>query len=261
MQLEDTRTMSALRAGATALEASVPGFISAKDLARGDGLFFGAGRAVRRGLGALVVLAVLALLGAGAAAALHIGVARELVPAAAVAALGFGVLWFFASLLRLHPARVCYVRARANHGARRFTRELRPYGHVIVYRAGGRAGDARHVASSLHNRLALNLRALCSDQQTLTLSAAPEVTQLLARSSDALIIDLSNGRPADWDMIQGEAARCVFVSAWGAHAQAETAFAGLGVPGQCFFYAPDGEIQRRGQFRTAMLVAMRAAHA
>jgi hypothetical protein len=99
----------------------------------------------------------------------------------------------------------------------------------------------------------------------LSVNATPEwrpaATQLLADSSDALIVDLSNGAPDDWSVIQPQAARCVFVSAWGRYEQAEAAFASLGLPGQCFFYAPDGEIQRRGLFRAALLAAMRAAHA
>ena len=263
MQLEDTRTMSALRANPASLAPAVPGFISAKDLARGDQLFFGRTRALRRGLATLAALALVTLLGALGAAAFGLTIPSELVAGAVSIALSFSALWFFASLLRRHPARVGYLGARLSHGADRFMRELRPYGHVITqsFPARAAAPDARGVASALGNRLMLNLRALCSDQQTLTLAPGPWVTTLLACSSDALIVDLSNGARQDWHLLQPEARRCVFVSAWGQHAQAEAAFASLDLPGQCFFYAPDGEIQRRGQFRAAMLAAMRAAHA
>ena len=249
-------------AQAMAREApSLPSFVTAKDLAQGERLFFGPGRAVRRGLAAIAVLATLMLFGAVAGAAFGASVSRDIIVSAAVAAIACGALWFLASVFRMHPARLCYVRADAREGARHFTRELRPYGHVIVYRAQGRAGDAQRVASSLRNRVALNLRALFSDHQTMTLSAEPSLTRLLAGASDALIVDLSNRAPEDWALMRPYASRCVFVSAWPLHEQADATLASLGLPGQCFFYAPDGEIQRRGQFRAALLAAMRAAHA
>ncbi|HVT55104.1 MAG TPA: hypothetical protein VHD34_03520, partial [Xanthobacteraceae bacterium] len=160
-------------------------------------------------------------------------------------------------------ARVSYMRANATHGGAHFARELRPFGHVVVCRTsgGGRAASAEAITGALGNRIAMNLRALCADREVRTLNAASDATPALMEASDAVIVDLSDGAPADWDAIKPEARRCVFVAAWGVHEQAEATFAALGVPGQCFFYAPDGEIQRRSQFRAAVLAAMRAAHA
>jgi hypothetical protein len=230
-------------------------------LARGDKLFFGAGRTLRRSLGVLAGVAALALVGAIAAPALGVNVAPKIVLDVAAAASAFAALWFLASLFRLHPARLCLLRSNVQYGGDRFTHDLRPYGHVIVYRdRDAKAPTARSVTSRLRNLLALNLRAMFCDRQTLTLDAARELTPLLAQAGDALIIDLSIGAPRDWDLLQPQASRCVFVSAWGQHEKAEAAFAALGLPGQCFFYAPDGEIQRRGLFRAALLEAMRRAH-
>lgn len=244
----------------TAGAPSVPSFLSAKDLARGDKLFFGPARAVRRALGALAVTAVAALIAAAVARAFGYAVPADALVIAGMAAVALSVIWFFAALLRAHPARVCFMRANAKHGAGRFTRELRPYGHVIGCRTGKQPAKSHNVASTLRGRTMLNLRALFSDHETLALDGSADVAALLAGCSDALIVDLSDGAPENWSAIQPEAARCVFVSAWGQHERAEAAFAALGLPGQCFFYAPDGEIQRRSQFRAAMLAAMRAAH-
>jgi hypothetical protein len=213
-------------------------------------------------IGALAAFAMLVLAGLVIGSGLGLRAPREAAPMVLGLALGFGAVWVLASLFRRHPARVCYVRAKGGHGGGRFIRELRPYGHVIAYRTAGGAGavSPRALAPLLRNRFMLNLRALCSDQQTLTLDAAPALTRMLAQASDVVIVDLSDGAPPDWDAIQPEAARCVFVSAWGQHEQAEAALANLGANGQCFFYAPDGEIQRRAAFGGAVLEAMRAAH-
>jgi hypothetical protein len=241
-------------------------FIDAKDLSRGEALFFGTGARFRAALGGLAVLAALALV---AVSALAQSLPRTTVAGCVWAAFGFSVLWLAASLLRRHPARLCFVRADASNGAGRFVRELAPYGHVIGFRAGepGSVRDAasyRKAVASLRNRLLLNLRTLLTDRETLSLSAAPAwvamIAQLLTRSSDAVIVDVSRGAPLAWSEIAPQASRCVFVSAWGQQQQAEAALAALGVEGPCFFYAPDGEIQRRRQFRAAILAAMRAAH-
>jgi hypothetical protein len=244
-------------------------FIDAKDLTRGEALFFGASARFRRALGGLAVLAALALIAAAASSAFDQSLARAAMVGCVWATLAFSGLWLAASLFRRHPARLCYFRDETKDGAGRFVRELAPYGHVIGYRAGepGRVRDAasyRNAVAGLRNRLLLNLRTLLSDRETLSFSAAPAwaamMAELLARSSDALIVDVSHGAPPQWSEIEPQASRCVFVSAWGRHQEAEAALAALGVAGPCFFYAPDGEIQRRRQFRAAILAAMRAAH-
>jgi len=262
MPLEDTLSASLWPAAAARLGAPAS-FISAKDLVQGDKLFFGAGRMLRRGLATLSLLAGLGLMGAIAldVAGLRLGPASMF--SFGAAALAFAGFWVLASLFRLRPARVCYMRPDLPLGGARFTHDLRPYGHVIAYRtASNGAGKAKLgvVARRLSHRFALNLRNLFTDRQTLSLNAAPELTQMLAQASDVLIVDLSAGAPRDWDLIQPQAKRCVFVSAWGQYEHAEAAFAALAAHGQCFYYAPDGEIQRRGQFRAAVLAAMRAAH-
>jgi len=181
-------------------------------------------------------------------------------------------LSFLACVFRGKPARVVMLNASRPAGAdirKMIRRELRPYGHIIALQEGARGidndGRLGACARLIRNKLAMNLRAFFARNVTLPVRATtewrPTTTQLLARSSDALIVDLSNGAPQHWEIFQPLASRCVFVSAWGQQDQAEAAFASLGLPGQCFFYAPDGEIQRRGQFRAAMLAAMRAAHA
>src|SRR5262249_12026174 len=96
--------------------------------------------------------------------------------------------------------------------------------------------------------------------ETLVVGGSPELAALLASSSDALIVDLSDGLPADWSTLQAAVSRCVFVSAWGQHEAAEAAFASLGVAGPMLCLSPGWEMQRRGQFRAAVLNAMRAAH-
>jgi hypothetical protein len=53
----------------------------------------------------------------------------------------------------------------------------------------------------------------------------------------------------------------VFVSLWGKTEEAQAALSRLGFANSCFHYAPDGEIQRRAEFRAAVLAAMRATHA
>lgn len=222
----------------------------------------GDGRAAPRLLGWLLLLSLLVLVAACVAPALGARFPRDVILPAIGALLALSGLWLLASIVMPHAARVSYMRARATHGGARFTRELRPFGHAVVYRTsgGGRGAAPEAVAGALSNRVAMNLRALCADREVMTLKAAPDATSALVQASDAVIVDLSEGLPPDWNVIKPEARRCVLVAAWGQHERAEATFASLALPGQCFFYAPDGEIQRRSQFRAAVRAAMRAAH-
>lgn len=130
---------------------SVPGFITAGDLARGQALFFGWGRVVRKWSG-LSIYAILG--GVFVAAALSpeqaplttetrfwfewfglrldsdiVFATLGLVTLAAIA------IWFFASALRRKPARVLLlrkfnVRALSAPLERAISNEFRPFGHV-----------------------------------------------------------------------------------------------------------------------------------
>lgn len=118
----------------------VPGFISPADLERhGDRLFFGWGRALRLWSGRGVFLGFLAILA--------LAFARELtgVPANAeeigmyvgAAVLWSMVIWFVASALRRHPARMLLLRKfNERHLSetleRMLAQELRPYGHIAT---------------------------------------------------------------------------------------------------------------------------------
>ena len=157
--------------------------------------------------------------------------------------------------------------------ARRFVgRELRGYGHVITIAAGAApgavrsAGGYRAVAARLRHRSVFNLRMALSDGEGLALSAddawRPLLLDLLARSSDAVLVDISDMPSWAWSALEGRGlmARAVFVADWSKLDAAEAALRDLGLSAPCFAYAPDGEIQRRGLFRAAMLKAMRAAH-
>lgn len=119
---------------------AVPSFIRPADLARGDKLFFGWGRALRVWSGRLIFLALVAIL---ALAALAETQPQLLSPARAEAigaTIGAGVLplilvWFLASAFRRKPARVLLLRKFNNRDLaepleRMIAHELRPYGHV-----------------------------------------------------------------------------------------------------------------------------------
>jgi hypothetical protein len=89
--------------------------------------------------------------------------------------------------------------------------------------------------------------------------------QLLMDSSDAIVMDLSQmseGVGWELDLIRESRAarRVVFIALWGKLEEAEAALAARGIDAVVHHYAPDGEIQRRLQFRAAMLAAMRATH-
>ncbi|MBC7769473.1 MAG: hypothetical protein H7124_11865 [Phycisphaerales bacterium] len=111
----------------------------------------------------------------------------------------------------------------------------------------------------------LNLATALSAREAMPVRAAPHwrqlALQLIAASSDALVVDLTDGA-AILDDVREEArqGRCVFVTLWGRIDAAEAALAAAGFDAPIFHYAPDGEIQRRRKFRAAMLTAMRATH-
>lgn len=248
----------------------VPSFLNAKDLEKGDALFFGWPRKLRAGLalvGALAVAAgVVLAFGPWAVSAALFGVG--------FAALVLLVVWL---ALRLKPARVCVVRpalVTARVPLRcAIAAELRPYGHVVSVASGVEglvvksAADYRARAAEMHNRVAQNLHNMGTRRETLALSATdqwrPLVLNLLLDSSDAIVVDLSDGGSWALEAIQreGVTARCVFVALWGRLEEAEAALRAAGLSQRCFPYAPDGEMQRRPQFRAAMLEAMRATHA
>lgn len=118
----------------------VPGFIDARDAARGDRLFFGAGRMLRRGAGAMTfaALATVVLIA-------FIEVARgaprsapmpdyAMIPSGAFGV--FAIVWLIATIVRRRPARLLLLRKfnvrRIGEGlARVISNELRPYGHVV----------------------------------------------------------------------------------------------------------------------------------
>jgi len=267
----------ALRARRVPMEPwrlSVPGFIGAADLAKGERLFFGAAMIARRAFGLVAILGVAGLIGAVVADAfglLPATIAADdgLIAALALVALVGGLGWFALRALRLKPARISVILPDVPRGERDALNrmvggELRPFGHVVSLAAGeeGRAvrsaAGYRAAAGGLRNLVARNLRPL-----RLAACAAwrPLMLQLLADSADVIVVDVSNAANAPLPALRDNARRCVFVCLWGRLEEAETALAAAGVEAPCFYYAPDGEMQRRGQFRAALLGAMRATHA
>ena len=164
-------------------------------------------------------------------------------------------------------------------------RELRGYGHVVeisdrfvpptplnhlAFSHGVvlNARDYRNLALRLRSRIALNWRAL--GKKAVIQVRCVEVwwrtsLQLVTESSDVIVVDLSlvdQGGVWGLDLIRElNPARCVFVALWGRLEEAEAALRAAGIAQRVFPYAPDGEMQRRPQFRAAMLEAMRATHA
>ena len=265
-----TEALRARRLSPEPWRVRVPSFLSARDLERGDALFFGWPRKLRVGL---AWSAVLALVGG---AMLAIG---PLALSAALFGVGFAalMLWIAILALRPKPARICVVRpaltlARTPLRAA-IAHELRPYGHVVTLASGAEglvvrsAADYRARAADFGKRVGLNLINMSTRRETLALGASdqwrPLVLNLLLDSSDAVVVDLSDGGSWALEAIQreGVAARCVFVALWGKLEEADAALRAAGLSQRCFPYAPDGEMQRRPAFRAAMLTAMRATHA
>jgi len=305
---------------------SVPGFIRGADLQRrGDKLFFGWGRAIRLWSGRGVFIGFLGILA--------LAFARELTGAPANAeeigmyvgavVLWLAIIWFVASALRRHPARVLLLRKfNERHLSepleRMLASELRPYGHIatlsdkhirrerfgwlqmallslgnplaalwfviglpirFVWRLFDRsamgpavvlnARDYRNLAQRLRDRIGLNVQTALVSKEAFMVRTSDAwwrmVVQLFMDSSDAIVVDLSQvtqGTAWELDVIATERAapRCVFVALWGKLEEAEAALRERGINAAVHHYAPDGEIQRRGVFRAAMLAAMRATH-
>ncbi len=318
----------------------VPGFIDTADLARGELLFFGWGRAVRVWSGRAIfayfaLILVSAALTPGQApmtteTRFWIDVAGmrfdsdDVFAVLGLAGLSVMAIWFFASAFRRRPARVLLlrkfnVRALSVPLERMMARELRPYGHIaslsdkyvrhdnwgwlsmamlsisnplaaiwfvigapvrFIWRLFDRsrmgpvtvlsARDYRSLARRLRDRIGLNVQIAVGAKEAFLIRTSDAwwriVVRLLMDSSDAILVDLSQiseGTAWELEVIreQETAARCVFVSLWGKAEEAQSALTRLGLPNTCFHYAPDGEIQRRAEFRSAMLAAMRATYA
>jgi hypothetical protein len=129
------------------------------------------------------------------------------------------------------------------------------------------ARDYRNLAKRLRDRIGLNIQVATTSKEAFLVRTSDAwwqmVVHLLMDSSDALVVDLSqvsSGTEWELDVIREEQtqARCVFVSIWGRAEEAEALLRARGFENTCFYYAPDGEMQRRPQFRAAMLAAMRA---
>lgn len=254
---------------------TTPSFISAADLAKGDRLFFGWSRRLRALAGWLCVAALAALVSMLFLRAAGLAPTDAMMIPLAAAMVGLFGVWLLASLLRLKPARIALLRPAQTPSTRAplrrmIARELRPYGHVVSLAAEQRGGavqsanDYRARASAMGNRIGMNVSAMVLTE-AMPLSASPGwrplVLDLLARSCDALVIDLSDGVQALDETAQaGALSRCIFISLWGRLGDAQAALQQRGIDAPCFYYAPDGEMQRRSAFRAAMLAAMRAAH-
>ena len=251
---------------------AAPGFVRAQDLANGERAFFGWGRALRRALAAIAALSFVALM-----VSLFVPLPSVAQFALAISG-GAALLWLALTALRLHPARVVVLRRPTRDSAlrRMIGRELRAYGHVIALGEGDEHADPianarqyRLFAQRLGDRIGLNLQAPLSRAETLACDPAPGwrdlAVQLLTGSGDAVIVDLSHiadEPPPELAAIaeEGIGARCVFVALWGKADAAEAAVRAAGFAHPCFYYAPDGEMQRRPRFRAALLDAMRATH-
>lgn len=131
------------------------------------------------------------------------------------------------------------------------------------------ARDYRNLARRLRDSIGLNIQVAMTKKEAFLVRTSDAWWQLVIRlfmdSSDAIVVDLSQvaaGAAWELDVIRDEQsqARCVFVAIWGQAETAEAALRARGFDNPCFFYAPDGEMQRRGDFRAALLRAMRAAH-
>lgn len=265
----------------------VPGFLRAKDLEAGEARLRSKwARQQRRGVIALVVTQPIMF-----AFAWHQTFAREFAGLMLVFVLMYAALWLLVAALRPHPARVMLVRKRDEpHLSSPLDAAIRDdlidYGHVIEFSdrhlpatslnqltsghgAVLNARDYRNLALRLGNRTALNLSAALSGKRALSVRCTQAwwktTAHLIADSSDVLLVDLSQIMQREaWelDLVQelGAERRCVFIALWGKLEEAEAALAARGIDAVVHHYAPDGEFQRRPQFRAAMLTAARATH-
>lgn len=131
------------------------------------------------------------------------------------------------------------------------------------------ARDYRNLARRLRDRMGLNLQVALVSKEAFMVRTSDRwwrlVVQLLMDSADAIVIDLSQvtaGTEWELDVIQAHRAeaRCVFVALWGKADEAAAHLRARGISRPVFHYAPDGEIQGRPSFRSAMVAAMRATH-
>lgn len=252
--------------------ASVRGFVRAQDLVDPRRTFFGWSWRRRVWAMSLTRLAALALIAVLASVGLDGPSIDPPVALALAGALAFGFAWWLVIVaFRQRPARVLYHGAGEESPLRAMIRdELRVFGNVVrmaapdapIVRA---AGDYRALARRMRSRVRLNLATALSSREALPVAATPQwrglTLQLIAGSSDAILVDLSDGAaPLDDLREEAQAGRCVFVTLWGRIEAAEASLAAAGIDAPCFFYAPDGEMQRRGRFRDAVIAAMRATH-
>lgn len=263
--------MRARRISSGPWRVSVAGHIGAADLEKGTRLFFDWRRRARLAFRALAQLSAFALFAALAAASLgRVTDERTLWAIGAVLAAA-SAAWLTLSALRRKPARLLLVGAGAERASAAMARrELGVFGHVARMDAPegptiANAADYRALARRLRRRVRLNLATAVSPEEALPVRAAPHwrllTLQLLANSCDAVIVDLTEGAAVLEDVREAaQDGRCVFVTLWGRIDAAEATLAAAGLDAPCFFYAPDGEMQRRGQFHAALIAAMRATH-
>lgn len=131
------------------------------------------------------------------------------------------------------------------------------------------ARDYRNLARRLRDRVGLNLQVATTSKEAFLVRTSDAWWKLIVRlmldSCDAIVVDLSqvtDGTAWELDVIRDEdaAARCVFIALWGKGELAEAEMRRRGFEQVCHFYAPDGHMVKRAQFRDAMLGAMRATH-
>lgn len=265
----------------------VPGFLRASDLEKGEAKLRSKGtRGWRRAVLSLAVTMPIPF-----AFSWHQPFARELAGGALVVVALYVALSLLLVALRRHPVRVMLMRKLDQRHLSApldalMRDDLIKYGHLIEFsdrhlpatplnQLGAGHGavlsarDYRNLALRLGNRTALNVRALFSGKSALKVRCTQAwwrtVAHLLGDSSDVLLVDLSQvatGVAWELDLVQewGAEQRCVFIALWGKLEEAEAALAARGIDAVVHHYAPDGEMQRRPQFRAAMLAAARATH-
>ena len=240
-----------------------PGFVRAAHLERfGDAIFFGWTARLRMAAGALSLLFAAAWLAQISAGVTTFGAADWALIAALISAAAWGAMTAF----RL-PARIAVISTIHGRALRKMlARELKAYGHVFALEEGKPAlvrdaRDYRQLARRLTKRVGMNFHAALSPIPVRVTSAwRPMAAHLLADSSDAIIIDVSNTDDLLFAQREYPLERCVFVVLWGRLAEAEAALRANSIAAPCFHYAPDGEIQHRAAFRAAILSAMRTTH-
>ncbi len=265
----------------------VPGFLRASDFEKGEAKLRSKGaRGWRRAVLSLAITMPIPF-----AFSWPEPFARELAGGVFVFVVLFVTLWLLLAAVRRHPVRVVLLRKLdQRHLSRPLDAAIRDdlidYGHIIEFSdrhlpatqlnqisaghgAVFNARDYRNLALRLGNRTALNVRAALSGKCALKVRCTQAwwrtVAHLLGDSSDVLLVDLSQvdtGAPWELDVVQelGAERRAVFIALWGKLEEAEAALAARGINAVVHHYAPDGEMQRRPQFRAAMLAAARATH-